>query len=583
VKAKEFLEKNLTFFVPTAFIGLWLLLNVPKFPSPLLATIDPWIYLGLYLHYDFLVPIFGGQYYPTRLPAIIPGFFAYHVFDTYAAAIFIRVFKLAVTLYPLYWVLIRTTKDHLISIFCLSVLFFTPTFLITIATDYVSGFGVAYTSLATAFLTAACLSPKQWRLWLILAGVSQALMIGTYLFLVSFLIPQLGYLVLLNRSHKQIPLKQVFIFLAIGYVICFAGMGLFSSAFNGRFLFWLPQLKAAINLAKDVSFLGGKGSPWASSITQWLPKATWIILPVTAFVLSLNAFKKQFFSLKQSFESKTLSIKFLLTLQFALIFLGYWGLEVLGFNFLEWDFLACYLFPLAILALGCILADREKAPHIPLLLITFSIGATLLYFKHPIFFFYSFLTFIGTFSAFHFLNYKRLATVVFVLFQMFLYQEAEKCEDPNGTPHFLKFASSQPNKRHDGYLQIIEISKIIRNVIPGNGRPLVWYSLDGKNENDLSWLFLALAETFCGGYMEDGPNSAFSKTFPAISDLMLAETVRDNNTVILLSSDPDAISKADQALKEKGYRRKDLYQNHFDLEGQKFLMLAFLLERLDKK
>ena len=168
----------LTILVPIPFLILWLILDTPKLPSPLLGSIDPWLYLGLNLHYEFLANICSGDYYTSRLPVIIPGFFFYKIFDVYTTAITIRFFKILLVFLPLNWILVRLTKDYLISILCLSILFFDPTFLVAIATDYVNAYGMGYVALSTAFLTAFCFK-KNGPLWLILAGISQALMVYT--------------------------------------------------------------------------------------------------------------------------------------------------------------------------------------------------------------------------------------------------------------------------------------------------------------------------------------------------------------------------------------------------------------------
>ena len=128
-------------------------------------------------------------------------------------------------------------------------------------------------------------------------------------------------------------------------------------------------------------------------------------------------------------------------------------------------------------------------------------------------------------------------------------------------------------KNHKDYELLVDVARVIRKEIPVKGHYRFWY--DVKHDK-LGSFFQPLAGTYLnsGGTIE-----SFSNSFPMVNQDSLESEVK--NTIILLSSDPDAVTKADQALREKGYRHKDLYKNHFDLEGQKFLMLAFLLESLD--
>ena len=102
-----------------------------------------------------------------------------------------------------------------------------------------------------------------------------------------------------------------------------------------------------------------------------------------------------------------------------------------------------------------------------------------------------------------------------------------------------------------------------------------WFNVQ---TDELGGFFLPLAAT----YINTGAASTlFSNTFPEIYEEGFLEKTK--STVILLSSDPDAIKKGEEALKKKGYDWDILRQEKFSLGEKQFLLLAFLLKPMEVK
>ena len=176
---------------------------------------------------------------------------------------------------------------------------------------------------------------------------------------------------------------------------------------------------------------------------------------------------------------------------------------------------------------------------------------------------------------------KPIYWVAFLSIQILSYHftNLNKVKDVNFAGAFGTIKQTAILEPKDDYFLMIKISQIIKGIIPNTEKPMVWYGFD-PTKDCLSNFFLATAETFLGGYMTDGPNAAFSKYFPQLNNTMLEEAFKNNNTIILLSSDPDAMQKAEKALNQKGYGWNTLKQEKFNLEKKGFVMLAFLLTPL---
>ena len=407
-----------------------------------------------------------------------------------------------------------------------------------------------------------------------------------------FFVIQVGYVLVLNHFTHRLSVSKVLLYLATGGIGCTILLGCFAFYHKGYFLFFKPQLWAALKFSSQVSGLGGAGSPWKSPFSEWIANAVWLILPTTSFFLSLEYLKNKFSVFKESISChQELDISFLfsyiLVSNFLILFSFYGFFEILGFNFFEFDFLACYVYPYAIVVLGVILREFKlkdaKLKNYRFSLFAIIILAIILFLSsHPIYFgLHTILIIIGLMLA-SAVNFKVFPLTIFMSIQVFSYCYVLQNKIKNvfsvtnfgsdGQDIVLKTKSAD-------YLLMIKVSTLIKQVIPNKEKPLFWYDCNPETET-LNNFILATAETFLGGYMTDGPNAAFSKYFPQLDNHMVEEAFKNKNTIILLSSDPDAMQKAEKALKQKGYDWDTLKQKTFSLGEKKFLMIAFFLKSL---
>ncbi len=524
---------------------------------PVQYWFDPWGALGAYLDYEYLSSLHPKSYCLARLPSIIPHFFAYKFLTSYWAVVTTTLLKFYLCIIPLYWTLFELTKKRLASLIPIFLLSFFPFFLSSMGWHYVDGFGIAYISLATAFFLAAC-QKDLWKLWLFLAGFFQAMMVFNYLFVVVFAILQVVTFIAYNQVHKQRPLWVCAMFLGLGALFGTACLSSFSYYFNGSFLFFLPQIEAALHLSSETYFVRGQASVWYMPFKEWFPKSTFLFLTGLSFLFSV------FYLFERLRKNSILNLHSLMVIQFLVACLIYIIQDVMGIWMLQNFFVASYLLPFSTLALGVILSDRlPRFKHESWVLcgvfgifsIAFALkgnaavigrswGCVMVYFAGCV-----------IFSALLLRTSKNVHKIIYasfvILFTVLAFNRLTKSKD-----HY-------PYKDHVDHTLLVDLHRHIKKDIPAEGPYLFWYNL---KTDELSSFFQPLACTYLG--------TLFSNNFPEIC----AEVpLQAKATIILASSDPDAVQKAEKALKQKGYHWSMLTKEEIQLGPKKFLLLAFLL------
>lgn len=550
-------------FVETLPILLWLISDRWMF-LPVQYWFDPWGCLGVYLNYEYLSSLHQSSYCIARLPSIIPHFFAYKFLSSYWAVFITTLLKFYLCIIPLYWSLFEITKNRLASLIPIFLLSFFPYFLSSLGWNYVDGFGIAYISLATAFFIAAC-TKENWKVWLFLAGFFQALMVFNYLFVVVFAAIQVAIFIAYNQANEQKPLFVCALFLGLGALLGTACLSSFSYYFNGTIFFFWPQIQAAIHLSSLAHFASGKDSVWYLPFKEWFPRSTFLFLTGLSFFLSVPYLLERLKIFKAS-PISIFNLPSLIVIQFLMAVLIYIIQDFLGIHMLQNFFVASYLLPFAVLALGVVLSEK------------------MIMIRHQSWIIYGILGTLYIVFAF-----KGNAAVVgrswgcvivhFIgcaIFSLLLLKASKRSHKIifsvlAGLCIVLAFSrlttsnNHYPYKDHSDNKLLINLHRYIKKDIPSENSYLFWYNIE---TDPLSSFFQPLACTYLG--------TLFSNKFPEIHEDDFLE--KSKSTIILLSSDPGAAEKAQKALRQKGYGWDILKQEKFQLDQKEFWLLAFLLK-----
>ncbi len=541
-------------------IVLWLISDRWMF-LPVQYWFDPWGFLGIYLNYEYLSCL-NQSYAISRLPSIIPHFFAYKFLDSYWAVVTTTLLKFYLCIMPLYWVLYEITKNKLASIIPIFLLSFFPYFLSSLGWNYVDGFGIAYISLATAFLVGAC-TKQNWKFCLFLAGFFQAFMVFNYIFVVVFALVQVLIFATYNKVHGKKPLIDYFLFLGMGALFATVCLSSFSYYFNGTILFFWPQIEAAFHLASLAHVVSGTDSIWYLPFKQWVTKSTCLFLTGLSLFLSLLYFLERLKGFKQN-PTSIVNLGPLMIVQLVITCLIYVIQDCLGMHMLQNFFVTNYLLPFSVLALGVALSEKIQFSKYENWII---VGIICIF--YVVFSFKGNAAVVGRSWGCIIVHFIACLILSSLFFKASKYAHKMAYLFLVGLCTLLAFnrltlnKDNYPYKDHGDHELLINIHKSIKNNIPSKGLYLFWYDL---KTDKLSSFFQPLACTYLG--------SLFSNSFTEIPE----SSLEAKSTVILLSSEPDAAQRAEKALDKKGYTWHILREEKHYLGEKEFLLLAFVLE-----
>lgn len=241
-------------------------LQAPVLDPP--SYLDPWIYTASFVNFDFLYDAFGWTYYPSRLPWVIPGIVAHAAFGPVTAFFVLHaVFFFGAGVFA--YLLFRHWFGPGVARLAFFVLMLSPLFYDAYSNDYPDGAVLTYLFGGTYFgLTTA--GARRPRLRAALAGFFLAAAIGTNLFagvVVACLLLAYAYVRFdLLRMPRALAAE---VGAAVGGAVAlFVASGLFSVAYGGPFLFFMPQIRAAQNI--DPADYKAQGYDWMLGEPQLL-------------------------------------------------------------------------------------------------------------------------------------------------------------------------------------------------------------------------------------------------------------------------------------------------------------------------
>jgi len=246
------------------------------------TIIDPWVYLGYFLRFKQYLIAFAGTYYGSRLSWIIPGYLTYKWLPPLIANYVLHlVFYYGATV-AMYWTLKQTVGRRaalVATVFMGSYSYF----LLAVGWNYVDGAGITYFLLVTLMLTNAALRERS-RLFLLGGGIFYGALLYTNIFWIVLSPTFAGYYLLLQCRRKQ-SLKPANLILsavdfAIGFLLITILLGGINYAVSQQFFFYLPSLNMAATYPN-------KPNPARAELKNWLPYATWLLLPLFTFLGSV--------------------------------------------------------------------------------------------------------------------------------------------------------------------------------------------------------------------------------------------------------------------------------------------------------
>ena len=270
-------------FLTVPLIGPLLLLLAGNanfmFDAP--GWIDAFGMLGHFWHYTDHNPSFE-EYKGSRLPWILPGFVLHHLFDVVTAQYILQTAVLLTSSLAVYLVLRDTLHDR-------------PVAAVTAAAwssytwahgsggwNYHVAAAGAYYSLGLWMLARSTASDRR-RLWLLGSGALFVSAIHTHILFAGFIpIAALLYVPVLidsGRAHWREG-AQVAGYVTAGAVATTLFLGAIDVATGGTWLFFLPQIEYTLEFANQ-------GNRWLFAAGEWVPTATYLVIPVVALVAAL--------------------------------------------------------------------------------------------------------------------------------------------------------------------------------------------------------------------------------------------------------------------------------------------------------
>ena len=240
------------------------------------GTSDGWAYYGYFTNLPAFLRAFPAAYNGSRLSWILPGAVVHQILPPMAAnyALHLGVYYLAVA--ALYVTLSRVVGDRaalLVSVMTGCYAYF----LRAVGWHYVDGAGVAYYSLALAFVTAAPAARQPWLAYLGRAVVYAGAFHSNMAWAVMGLALAYDYLVTPRRPSTKVWRDTGF--LLAGFASLTILLGAVAVANGGRFLFFAPTWAHGTGLTL-------RPKAYTHDWATWLSAAYFLAVPCLVLVIA---------------------------------------------------------------------------------------------------------------------------------------------------------------------------------------------------------------------------------------------------------------------------------------------------------
>jgi len=551
------------------------------------------MYLGYFRNLEHFYTFFGSTYYGSRLPFILPGYVCYKILPPVVANYVLHLGFYYMALFSLYFIL-RTKVNRQAALLMAILMGFYPYILSATGWDYVDGAGLAYFLLTVLLLTLAIksanvtISPnrkhgdtsalsKTHELLLLLSGMSFAAMIYTNTFLLITMPALVFYYVVSCPRLRYLWLNSVLI-AGSGVILITIFLGIISLVAGGKFLFFLPSIGMAGLLLMGFN-------PWLIPGYSWLLHVPFMVFPffivltsLYFLIVSLLRVKSGRFtadSLLQVGRDNIFGFCHLLNFMLMLI------LQLTGRPSFQLIYYSTYLLPTAFLAAGAQLADsisslsRGYYKIVVIVTLSLSMAYYLIYFHTPI---------RSAISHTDSIWYASAILVVCLVCLLIASKRGQIIKTSLVVLALLLFASTNIvlvalrnpycacDQRQQNFLAVIESDDIIRTY-DTTGHMRFWYSLD----EPLGHLYTSIASTRLWTYrlINDNFPSVEPQFYPHYKTTETSTSILPDTDIVILSSDEDALAKANDALSQLGLKA-DLIRTEKVTQGSISFTMTFI-------
>ncbi|PZV12603.1 MAG: hypothetical protein DCF22_12115 [Leptolyngbya sp.] len=515
------------------------------------GQLDPWFYLGYFIRLKQYLIAFPDTYYGSRLSWVLPGYLAYFLFPPLVANYVLHLSFYSLATLSLYFIL-RPSVGRRAAFLASASMGSYAYFLLAIGWDYVDVAGITYFLLTVLMLSWAA-RKESWTAWMVLSGVFFGALIYTNIIWLLFAPSLLIYYVLTNHPHRR---RKTLIKIAafVGGVLAITlVLGSINYEIGGKFFFFMPSVNMVLGNA-------GKPNPWRIDWQEWLPRATWLILPLVVLLgstgtLILSRLRKSFgqsdvVPLPAIFIASCLSMIFL---------------EVKAVPVLQNTYYVSYLIPPMFLAIGAPLkslatlsSDRfAVVTGFALILIIFPLIAVLVSSNQPIIFCLLFVAAI-LFSVASNFNQKKIGSVLAILLLTISASISfGQGWTVNQSVKQLQANALTSKAALDSQVTVINVQKLFRDIDP-TVNVFFWYSAKelGVYRSIASatlWGYRLISEEFPSlqGY---GVSSSTPLSPEKLSELKTRFTASPK--IAIFSQQKDSLQQAIDSLKTVGFTAK---------------------------
>jgi len=308
--------------------------------------IDDWVYNGFFRHLpSYASTLFPGTYYGSRLGWIVPGYFAYHVFEPRVASLVLHLTFYSLAVGSLYVILRRMAGSSAAFFVAVTFGLYLPT-IRAHGSDLVDSPVIAYALLAVALGMDSVEHVKRWAMFG--SGIAVGAMLNCNIGAV-FLVPSI--VVCFVPLQREVWLSKAVYRQAMtwcaGIIACTAALSVASRLAGGRWAFFM----------QSVTWLAANFN-YSSGVTgvAWLPTAPWVFLPLSTVIASgVVCFRSR--GRLSTAQVRSIAALFLSSAAFAL-----WDFVGPG-AVLYWPFYVSWLTPWTFLVAGTVLIPSAPRPR----------------------------------------------------------------------------------------------------------------------------------------------------------------------------------------------------------------------------
>jgi hypothetical protein len=312
---------------------------------------DPWFYFAYFRYFYAYAPVFPSNtfYFVERLTWNVPGYYIYELLPPLQANYVLHLIVCYIALFSLYGILqiLFNRRTALLSALLLGGY---PWFLRAVGWDYVDGAGIAHMLLLIYILTLASRS-RQWKLYLLFAGIVHASLIITNPFWLTFSPGWAIYFFSLNYPISKTKTKKIvgeIAYFMLGNLILAALIAIFYHSVTGDYAFLKNTIAFSFyfsHATSDIKFV--------TNLYKDIPPF-WHVIPILVGIGSILRLGK---ILQGIYRSSFIAVTLLFLLSYSGLILGHFYSS----PFLTMFPYSSFLIPSVFLLLGGLLAETADA------------------------------------------------------------------------------------------------------------------------------------------------------------------------------------------------------------------------------